>query len=289
MFPFDRASRSGSSQVRHPDLRLVDYLSGLKRPNASRRQGPEEEGVGTSNRLSTLTSTSLRSSRILAIDGSGSASYQWSVWKCLVGEIELNGETFVLDEGDFFRVQDDYVEELNRFIDNLPEAAIKFPSSTPNKHEGDYNAEFADSSDDLFLLDKRLVSIRSKTTPIEICDVLTRNRELIHVKRHLGSSDLSHLFSQGMVSAELIQSSPEFRKMVSKKINSYPKGRTGFDCFGDSGLVVSEFQVVYAIIERWQGRTCAEALPFFSKVNLREIASNLTSRGFRVALNQIQA
>ena len=31
-----------------------------------------------------------------------------------------------------------------------------------------------------------------------------------------------------------------------------------------------------------------EALPFFSKVNLRESASNLRSRGFRVAMKQVQ-
>jgi len=289
VFPFDRTSRLGSSPVRHPDLRLIDYLSGLKRPIRSRQISGATAEDAASTRLTNLTLPSLRSNRIVAIDSSGTTSYQWSVWKCLVGEIELNGDTFVLDEGDFFRVQDDYVEELNRFINKLPAATIAFPNSTPTKHEGIYNSEFAETSAEYFLLDKRLVSIRSKTTPIEICDILTKNRELIHVKRHLGSSDLSHLFSQGMVSAELIQSSPEFRKVVSKKIKSYEKGRTGFDCFGGPSIAASDFQIVYAIIERWQGKTCAEAMPFFSKVNLREVAGNLASRGFRVALNQIQA
>ena len=48
----------------------------------------------------------------------------------------------------------------------------------------------------------------------------------------------------------------------------------------------AQFEVVYAIIEDWGGRTPAAALPFFSKINLREVANNLRARGFRVALNQ---
>jgi uncharacterized protein (TIGR04141 family) len=273
LYPFDVAHKAGSSSVFHPDLRLIDFVSGLKK----------------TGRLASVTGANLRTIRISAVDGSGSHAHQWSVWKCLVGQLALDGETYVLDEGDFFRVQDDYVLELNQFVDNLTSANISFPNSTPTKHEAVYNSEFANISDDYFLLDKRLVSIRAKTTPIEICDVLTKNRQLIHIKRHLGSSDLSHLFSQGLVSAELLQSSPEFRTVVSRKIRSYVKGRSGFDCFSTSGFVASEFEIVFGIIERWKGKSCSEALPFFSKVNLREVANNLSSRGFKVALNQIQA
>jgi len=272
-YPFDRPQGAAKTSVLHPDLRLVDFVAGLKR----------------TNRLMTLNYEGLNSRKISAVDGSGAPTYQWSAWNCIVGEVELDDETYVLDEGDFFSVDKDYVSALNKFIDNIPPSGIPFPKTSPSTHEGKYNIDFADSSDEYFLLDKRLVNIRLKTTSIEICDVLSKERQLIHVKRHLGSSDLSHLFSQGFVSAELLQSSPEFRKVASAKILSYKKGKEGFDHFSRPAIDASDFQVVYAIIERWGGRSCSEAMPFFSKVNLREVTSNLQARGYRVALDQIHA
>src|SRR5262249_49658804 len=139
------------------------------------------------------------------------------------------------------------------------------------------------------LLDKRTVTISSRTTPVEICDLLSINRQLIHVKRHLGSSDLSHLFSQGLVSAELLQSSPEFRDATRAKIAEVADGRDGFDFFNGETIRTSEFEVAYAIAERWNGRSIVEALPFFSKVNLRDVAERLRERGFKVTLSQIHA
>lgn len=81
----------------------------------------------------------------------------------------------------------------------------------------------------------------------------------------------------------------EFRELANAKVVEVCDGREGFDFFGDPSFVPSEFEVVYAIIERWQGRRCAEALPFFSKINLREVSANLRSRGFKVGLKQVQA
>jgi uncharacterized protein (TIGR04141 family) len=57
-----------------------------------------------------------------------------------------------------------------------------------------------------------------QTISVEVCDVLTANRQLIHVKLKFGSRDLSHLFSQGFVSATLLQSDSVFREATHKKI-----------------------------------------------------------------------
>lgn len=89
------------------------------------------------------------------------------------------------------------------------------------------------------------------TTSIEICDILTQNRCLIHVKRDLGSSDLSHLFAQGYVSAELLQASPEFRLAASATIQRQQDGDK-FKMFGIDPLETTTFEVVYAIIASWR-------------------------------------
>lgn len=269
-YHFDRPQGKAREAVLHPDIRLRDYLAGLARIA----------------RLDSLSYDYLRSARIRAVDGDGGDVHEWPVWKCLVGEVSLGQKSYILDEGDFYEIRDDYMAELNSAIRAIPLATIRLPASTPTEKEGDYNYRAAASDTDLLLLDKRTVKINTKTTAIEICDLLTSNHQLVHVKRHLGSSDLSHLFAQGVVSACLLQQSPEFRKKTIETIDQIGK-RSTFSFIKPDSFVTSDFEIVYAIAERWAGRTFDQALPFFSKINLREAAQNLHDRGFKVTLHQI--
>jgi uncharacterized protein (TIGR04141 family) len=109
------------------------------------------------------------------------------------------------------------------------------------------------------------------------------------VKRHLGSSDLSHLFAQGLVSAESLQMSIDFRLKAQEKVNTLCAGSAEFDFFGSGAMQTSDFEIVYAIVEQWRGRSMSAALPFFSKVNLREVNQLLVSRGFHVSMKQVEA
>jgi uncharacterized protein (TIGR04141 family) len=273
-FHFDRRQGQARSAVTHSDLRLSDYLTGLPRVKD----------------LNGLDVAFLRNRHIDVVDGSGVRLFRWPVWRCLVAELVMDGVTYILDEGDFFEVRADYLHSLDEFVSGIPSSSVVLPTTTPTTSEKDYNTHAATTSDQLLLLDRKLVRVSSRTTPIEICDLLTTGGHLIHVKRHFGSSDLSHLFSQGLVSAELLQSSPEFRRNAIDTIcdeggTSSPFG----ELIEESGLIPSEFEIVFAVAERWRGRTPAEALPFFSKINLREVAINLRARGFRVAFDRVDA
>jgi uncharacterized protein (TIGR04141 family) len=165
-------------------------------------------------------------------------------------------------------------------------------------NEGPYNELAANSSKNYLLLDKRTVRITTHTSPIEICDVLTHDNHFIHVKRKLGSSSLSHLFSQGFVSGDLLLMSQEYREKVLSKIQEAEKlraaqeGDPGFNgrfaTFSVAGISPNDFEVVYAIIAKWDGRDLVEALPFFSKVNLRRFTEDLHRMGFKVSYKRIQ-
>jgi uncharacterized protein (TIGR04141 family) len=135
------------------------------------------------------------------------------------------------------------------------------------------------------LLDREIIRSSAITTGVEICDILTSASQLIHVKRHLGSSDLSHLFSQGFVSAELLQNDADFRKLAQEKITSL-RSEAAFQMF-DVALETGRFEVVYGVIANWGQRGLAGALPFFSKVTLRKAVQDLTNRGFRVSFAKI--
>lgn len=162
------------------------------------------------------------------------------------------------------------------------------PATTVTESEDECNKSVANASDSLLLDKQNVVAVPGKTTPIEVCDLLSSDRHLVHVKRHLSSSTLSHLFAQGVVSAELLQTSPAFREAVAKKVSSTVKGASIFTPLFTTGVQPSEWKVVYAVAADWRGQGCTR-LPFFSKVNLREAYNNLTGRGFTVEFSCVQA
>lgn len=269
-YHFDRRRSRTATAVVRPELRLEDLLNGMSDDDRA-----------------DLGSAYVRQRQIKALDGNGSAVYHWSIWRCLVGELKHGTETFVLDEGEFYSIRPEYLSELDAFIDGLPTSFVQLPTTTATTHEGDYNeATAAASSDRLLLLDRKTVRLTGRTTPIEICDLLSDERHLVHVKRHLSSSSLSHLFAQGLTSAELLQSNPAFREKAREKVLEAAAGATTFNFF-DNEIRPADFEVVYAIAADWAGRSRASALPFFSKVNLRNAANELATRGFRIALDQI--
>lgn len=258
--------------LRHPDLRLHEYVAALK----------------SSDMLENLTPAQLRHTTISARDANADAIHIWTAWKCLTGTHEFKNQTYVLDEGEFFVVATDFLEELNDFIATLPDGLESMPTFQIGWDEKRYNEEAAKASESRLLLDRDTIRTSATTTAVEVCDLLTQGHELIHVKRELGSRDLSHLFSQGVVSAELIQTDKEFRKVLQSKVKER-SGNQNFAFFDENGITTSEFQVTYAVIAHWRKRTAAEALPFFSKVNLRRTAVDLTNRGFHIGFQQIES
>ena len=147
-------------------------------------------------------------------------------------------------------------------------------------------------------MSKRTVRLRSRTTAIEICDILSTQGHFIHVKRKLNSSSLSHLFSQGLVSADLLLMSQEYRETVLQEVRTAERakraGRDGaFSAMIRDGVQPGRLEVVYAVIAKWgdegkgKDRGIAEAMPFFSKVNLRRCATDLKRMGYSVSYKRI--
>lgn len=116
---------------------------------------------------------------------------------------------------------------------------------------------------------------------LEFCDLYTRNLEIIHIKRYGGSSVLSHLFSQGLVSGETFRRDEGFRRSVDRLLPQTHKLRAAV-----GNVDASRFEVVFGIVSKSPRPL---NLPFFSKVNLRNAERRLSSYGYRVSLLKIQA
>jgi uncharacterized protein (TIGR04141 family) len=257
-------------KVTHPDLRLSEYVASLK---------PEQ--------VTTLTYEQLRRWEIDALDGDGAVRHAWSVWECLSGELSIDEDIFILDEGEFFRVSQSFLGQLDAYVDGLNATMpLLPPRPITAKREDAYN-EFAAQQLGAVLLDKKTVVTSAHTSPVEICDVLLPDAHvLVHVKRHLGSRDLSHLFSQGFVSAQLLQESPEFRRAANSRIADVTSAASKY--FSEAAITTSDYTVMYGIAASWRGRGLSEALPFFSRVNLRRTAADLMNRGFGVTVERIE-
>lgn len=206
----------------------------------------------------------------------------WSVFKCLYAEIELDGITHVLNDGKWFSVAKDFVERTNHDYAAIPMSNLKLPEYQGGG-EGEYNAQVAALEPTIYDLldDKKKVMHGGGHGQVEICDLFSINRELIHVKMYGKSSVLSHLFAQGFVSGQLIQIDSEFRKKVCAQLSLTHRALLEVDPKPEH----ESFTITYAIISDAPG--AALHLPFFSKVNLVNTRKVLRGFGFKVELLKI--
>ncbi len=256
----------------------------------------ELDNLATPKKLSV---DNMKKWKLEAYDDNDNLAHSWPLLRCISGQLVFDGETYIAAEGDYYLVEAGFLKELDDFVAEIKETGHPLPKAVHDPPEGEYNETAANSTPDYLLLDKKTVRLTSKTSPIEICDVLTEDGAFIHVKRKLGSSSLSHLFAQGTVSADLLLMSEEYREKTDAKIaeaeedraadtgdNSF-KGR--FPRFSGDPVVPRDHEIVYAVAAKWNGRSLVDALPFFSKVNLRRHKEDLTRMGYPVTFARIEA
>lgn len=260
-----------------------------------------------------LSKKLLDSHRLETLDADDKRIDSWSVRRCIEGEFEHDGTQYVVADGEFYQVAKNYLDELDKYLTdevplerNLPPS--RFRSDEPEKDlkESDYNegvAGFEENDlwkeqplwpdhEEYLLLDQRTVRIPERTTAVEVADLLAANKQLIHVKRHLRSAGLSHLFSQASVSSELLVASAKFRKAVEKKVKEeckqQKKQNNGIHNDFKNDFSSGEWTVTLAVVGPWKDRSLKEALPFFSKVNLRNCVRQLRSMGYEVAFERVE-
>jgi uncharacterized protein (TIGR04141 family) len=254
----------------HPELRLIDYVTSVRRRSSV-----------------DLSVEYLKRRWIRAVNPNGDDIEKWSVWRSLFGEVALSGVTYVLEDGHFYSINRNFMLRLNSEVDALETSIPLLHNARVGEDEGHYNDRMSEASAGaLLLMDRRLIRVAGRTSPIEFCDLLSVRKHIIHVKRHLGSAHLSHLFAQGAVSAELLQMSVDFRKKVADKI-AQTAPANAFSFFPGAGIRPQDFTIGYAVVAEWRGRTLSQALPFFSKVNLRRASTDLRGRGYRVSVCRV--
>jgi len=198
-----------------------------------------------------------------------------------VADFKHRNERFVLSAGQWFRVAADYVAEVQQRIDAIPDVtnSLHLDRWNEGEDEGVYNDRIARSRG-WALLDRSNFPVGGPNQKVEVCDILTPNKEMLCVKRMSKSSTLSHLFSQGTVSAELMAADLKgYRNRLVRSLKKLDRSAT----FG----VRDDWTIVYAIATDKPG-PLADSLYFFSKVSLDQAARRLSSFGFKVALARVE-
>lgn len=246
-----------------PDLTLLDLLAAINKEP--------------------LTIDHLKNSKIHLVSAkTDEVASSWRAYQCIYAEVELDGRFFILNSGKWYAVNKDFTEIIKRDFDSTSVATLNFIEyTTAHANENGYNKALSVSIPNACCMDAKTVLHGGGKSSIEFCDVLTAENQLIHVKRYSGSGQLSHLFAQGVTSAEIFAGDESFRTKLNDKL---PVGHKIAD--PATRPDTTKFEIVYGIISK-----SAKDLdiPFFSKVTLKNAKSRLIGLGYKVSINKIQA
>ena len=257
------AFRYPFSKGRYEDIHLGTFLAILK----------------GKDKLEGLNVDSLKRWRIEVIDENDTPQAEWSIYRCLYAEVEADGLTFLLNNALWYEIEEDFLKEVSEEVKTIPPLTIDLPSYNDADEEA-YNLRVSQEEAHFCCMDRKTVELKKRgLTKIEFCDLYGLDKEMVHVKRYTGSSELSHLFQQGVVSAELFSHEPEFRKLVNDKLcdthkMADPEGK----------LDATQYQVVYGIISKSKKDL---SLPFFSKIVLRNAKRRLSELGYEIRIGKI--
>lgn len=210
----------------------------------------------------------------------GSVINRWRASECLYGEVEFQGSSYCANNGKWYRIDTDYKSSVESRFSKIPLYSRELPDYFKGENEGPYNQRVVELNPSTeLLLDKKTVYYGGRGSQVELCDILRKDGTFIHVKHYQGSSTLSHLFNQGLVSARLVKSDPSFRKCAQNVIDKIEP-----NCFSLERDSVK--QVVFAIISKFDA--ARPEIPFFSKVALDAVCSQLGAMDINVALARIK-
>jgi uncharacterized protein (TIGR04141 family) len=197
----------------------------------------------------------------------------WGVYRCLNAEIDLDGSKYILNDGDWYKVDRDYVKDVDRFYRLVAHSSLLLPPYGA-KTEPAYLKSVSKSHPQFALMDRKNVMIGGGRSRIEFCDLFSKDNEIIHVKQYGGSSVLSHLFSQAVVSGECFLHESPFRREVNKLLPS---------AFRLSDPATNPVPGIYTICMAIMSKVPGPLeIPFFSKVSMKHAVTSLQRMGFNV-------
>lgn len=230
------------------------------------------------DKLPNLSAEILKAFRItLWGEGDNATGTTIRAYDCLNFEA-LDGTTrFVLSGGEWFEVSASFNQDIDNYIRSITRSLPELLPAVANEDEPTYIKRISGL--------KKLHNLHTQRFThdgdmIELCDLLSSAGDLIHLKRWTASATFSHLLAQGVICAETIQRSDEYRRQVATALTSIDAGLGSL--FATPPFSTAKFCVVFGLI-----RPTKRDLPFFSRLNLVRVGEQIEQRGYRVGFQVI--
>jgi len=247
----------------HDDLSIDDFIK-------SRRAFGERSSID-----------SLKTHKIYVWSSeTGNKVTNWSVYRCLVAETELNNDTYILSMAQWKKVSGDFKQEVEDYVAGISPNQSAYLTSNiliwdaqkNQNREEVYNQELHNGNPDLFLFDKAKVQIAGERI-YEVCDLLHSDKSLIHVKRlKSGAASISHLFLQGKFYSDAFISDPKCRQSMREHITQNHNGRPT-QAFTDilpdnrNDIITNDYTVIFCILTE-RANPNVNSLPFMARYEL---------------------
>ncbi|WP_214103526.1 DUF6119 family protein [Acrocarpospora catenulata] len=211
----------------------------------------------------------------------GSAAIKW-----LEVVLTLDGRRYFLLDGDWYEIDAGYLDtKLTEIIPLfVPRPSVDLPLVHPGQDEQSYNTYVSDVRDGYLCLDRHLIRTTFHTgNGFEACDILAPDNTLIHVKFARSASTLSHLFHQGVASAQALLHSDEALNRFRSLVQSATHGRRKVP------PTFRPHKVIYAIHLKTGALLTPDSLFPLARVALANAARLLKTYGIEVEVIGIRA
>lgn len=225
----------------------------------------------------------IKSRRIKVIDIAENEIDVWNAYGCLNAEIQLEDNSYCLNNGKWYYINKDFSAKIEREYETIKLSEKDFINyDEATEDEDEYNKKLTEHLPGSVLIHKigEIPYGGGRGNKIEMCDIMTADNELIHIKKNGGSSYLSHLFNQATVSAELLLEK-DFRAKANAKMKEH-KFEIGFP----DDFVAYKYKIIIGIINPYHDER--PRIPFFSKVSLRYAIREMKKLGYEVELKNIK-
>ena len=215
---------------------------------------------------------------------------KWKVYSCFVFETTLEGDDdgihYVLATGSWHRVTEAFQRRVEEFFSQVERRTVIGPTYCRNERE--LIDDLAEIRTDLVKLDQvKINPVGTARAQIEPCDFLSQEGEFIHIKDGESSGPISHLWSQGTVSADALVGDEKFVRDLRTAVAERDDRFLSVLPQHTSDVGRGRFTVLYAIMRR-PYRDGSLGMPFFSKVSLQAPIQYVRKLGFEVAIELIR-
>ena len=227
---------------------------------------------------------------------------EYKLYDCIVAEVGHADSTYVLASGDWKKVSDSFLNEVNDYVANIVESPAPYlesdvriwqPPNPDNQNdkgsnrEAVYNETIDNNCDDVAMFDRSKIEIAGEKK-YEVCDLLHSDKYFAHLKRyHSGAASISHLFSQGRFYGDAFVEDAGTRQGMRDYLEEiYEDDEVQKNRFlalvpeqrGD--LVTNDYTILFGILHE-KDEMSVTNLPFMSRYELMYAHKHLTGFGYK--------